>query len=176
MNIERILQTLRGKSAEERQRLRVNADDLLVHGTAEQKAAAQRLLDAMSALAQTEHQSLLDRLGGMEVTARAAEAFRALPMSETERKLVQVLLDHPSSTSTQLSAALGWGGQIWHLHFGTMCKTRADYLWPAPRAEQRDADFYSGILTEFDENGARFTMKRVVAEAFEAMGLKARRA
>lgn len=117
---------------------------------------------------------MVDRLRGMDVAQRVVEAFRAVPMTPTEEKLIQALLDNPGVTSAQLSAALGWGGGSWHLHFGTMCFHRAVYLWPAPRAEKRDKDFYSGILADFDNDGSRFTMKPAVVKALAAMGLRPR--
>jgi hypothetical protein len=98
------------------------------------------------------------------------EAFRK--MTETERKLVQVLLDHPGATSTLLSQKLGWGGMSWHMHFGTMCKDRRHLLWPAPYAEERDADFYSGILADFDDATSGFTMKPEAIEALATLGLR----
>ena len=102
---------------------------------------------------------------------RVADAFQAKPMKPGERTAISALLHHPGSTSAELSAAAGWRGNTWHLRFGTMCKDRVDALWPAPGSEVRDAEFFTGILADFDKAEARFTLKPEVAEAFQAMGL-----
>ena len=92
-------------------------------------------------------------------------------MTETEEKIVQVLLDHPGETSTGLSTLLGWGGQTWHMHFGEMCKKRETFHWPADDATGRDASFYSGILADLSKHN-RWTMKPDVATALAALGLR----
>ena len=61
------------------------------------------------------------------------------------------------------------------MHFGTMCKNREVYLWPATRSENRDAAFYSGIIATFDPTGALFTMKPDVVAAFKELGIEAKR-
>lgn len=176
MSIERTLQTLPNLSAEERDRLRANAERLKAKGTPQQKADATRMLDAMAAQEDSERQALIDRLGPLPVAKRVAEAFRRVPMTETERSLIQVLLDNPGATSTELSRALGWGGQTWHMHFGTMCLNREAYLWPAPPSNRPNTNFYCGILADLSE-GSHWTMKPDIAAAFAAMGItSARRA
>lgn len=173
MNIDKIIAGLPGMSQQERERVRTNAEKLLDSGNAEQKAAATKVITALGDVEEAEHKALVDRLNGMEVSARVVEAFRVNPMSETEAKIIQVLLDHPGSTSTELSQALGWGAQAWHMHFGTMCANRAIYLWPAPKSEVRSADFYSGILADLSPDN-RWTMKPEVEVALSELGLRAR--
>ena len=171
MSIDRTLQTLPSLSAEERARLRANAERLQTAGTPQQKADAARILQAMAELADAERQSLIDRLGPLPVAQRVAEAFRVLPMTETERKVIQALLDHPGATSEELSRALGWGGKSWHMHFGTMCLNHQAQLWPAPPSDRPNRDFYCGILADLSERTHRWSMKPDVAAAFAAMGL-----
>ena len=160
MNIDKIIAGLPGMSQQERERVRANAEKLFDSGNAAQKAAATKVIAALVDVEEAEHRALVDRLNGMEVSARVVEAFRVNPMTETEAKIIQVLLDHPGSTSTELSQALGWGAQSWHMHFGTMCFNRAIYLWPAPKSEVRAADFYSGILADLSPDN-RWTIKRL---------------
>ena len=104
--------------------------------------------------------------------ATIVEAFQ--PMSETDRMLVQVLLDNPDASSEQLTEAMGWKDQAWQLHFGKMCERREHLLWPAPFEPKRDAPFYSGILADFDEDTRGFTLKPEVVEAFARLGLRPR--
>ena len=172
VNIDKIIAALPGMSQQERERVRVNAEKLLGSGSADQKAAAAKVIDGLAEVEEAEHKAVVDRLGGMEVSARVVEAFRVNPMTETETKIVRVLLDHPGSTSTELSQALGWGAQSWHMHFGTMCANRAIYLWPAPKSEVRSAEFYSGILADLSSDN-RWTMKPEVSAAFSELGLRA---
>ena len=175
MNIEKIISSIPGMSQQERDRVRANADRMVETGNADQREAAQKVLSALTDIGDAEHHALVDRLNGMEVSARVVEAFRMSPMSETEEKLFQVLLDNPGSTSTELSQALGWGGQSWHMHFGTMCASRAVYLWPAPKSEVRSAEFYSGILADLSSDN-RWTIKSEVEAAMSELGLRRRTA
>jgi hypothetical protein len=176
MSVERALASIPGLAADQRDRLRGNAERWRDGGTPQQQADGRRVLEALDAQAEAEHATLVARLGEMDASARVIEAFRVVPMTETEAKLLQVLLDNPRSTSIALSRALGWGGMSWHMHFGEMCLKRAVYLWPAARAEKRNSYFYSGILAEFDEEGSLFTMRDEVVAALDALGLRARRA
>lgn len=173
MNIDKIVSSIPGMSHQERERVRANAEKLLETGNDPQKQAAEKVIAMLAQAEEAEHQALVDRLSGMEVSARVVEAFRVDPMTETEAKIIQVLLDNPGSTSTELSQALGWGAQSWHMHFGTMCASRAVYLWPAPKSEVRAADFYSGILADLSPDN-RWTMKPEVEVAMSEIGLRAK--
>lgn len=174
MNIDKIVASIPNMSQQERERVRANAEKLVETGSVEQKQAAELVLATLAETSEAEHQALIDRLDGMEVSARVVEAFRVNPMTETEAKIIQVLLDNPGSTSTELSQALGWGAQSWHMHFGTMCFNRAVYLWPAPKSEVRPADFYSGILADLSSEN-RWTMKAEVEAALSELGLRRKR-
>ena len=173
MNVEKIVSAFPKMSSQERNRVRANADKMCESGNKDQKAAAGNVLTALNDLEASEHQQLVDRLSGMEVSARVVEAFSARPMTETEFKILQVLIDNPGSSSTELSQALGWGGQSWHMHFGTMCANRASYLWPAPKYEDRSKDFYCGILADLSDD-YRWTLKSEVVAALSELGVRAR--
>jgi hypothetical protein len=95
--------------------------------------------------------------------------FRQIPMSKTDEDLVQVLLDHPDSTSEDLSAEMGWRGKGWHLHFGSMCRRREHLLWLAPLDAGRP--FYAGILTKFNGRTHGYTLLPEAVEAFARLGL-----
>lgn len=156
-------------SQEERDRIRTNANRWSVSGTAAQKEQAARMIAALDALDVAERQSFYDRIKDESVPDRVVEAFRKHPLTETEAKVVQALLDHPGASSSELSQACGWGGQRWHLAFGELCKAREAWLWPAVKSETREASFYSGILAEYhDESGWR--MRPEVAAAFAVLG------
>lgn len=153
--------------------MRQNAIEKLEVDDAVWTTAAQQLLDALEAQEHEERAELVAEVAGMEPAARVLKAFRAEPMTETEEKLIRVLLDNPGSTSGELTEKLGWKAQSWHLHFGTMCANRGVYLGPPPPVEITTGKFYSGVLAELDDEN-RFTMKPDVAAAFEQLGLRRR--
>lgn len=170
MNVEKVIGALPAMSQHERARVCVNAQKLLESGSVEQQRSASKVLEALDTLEDAEHRQFIDSLSQKGVSERIELAFKAHPMTETEAKVIQVLLDHPGSTSAQLSQALGWGAQSWHMWFGTMCADRAEYLWPAPKSEKRKKDFYCGILADHSaEEGWR--MKPQVAATFDRMGV-----
>lgn len=174
LNIDRHLAAIPAASAMSRAQMRTNAEGWLASGMDDQREAAQRMIEALDQQEQAEHETLMGELRGLDTAERVIRAFTVKPMTETETKLVQVLLDNPGSTSTALSQALGWKAQSWHMHFGTMCADRALYLWPAPDAEHRSGKFYSGILADLKEPENLFTMKPNAAAAFERLGLRKR--
>lgn len=174
LNIDKQLAAIPGASPESRAQMRANARGWLTSGTDAQREAAQRMIDALDQREQAEHGALVGELSGLDTAERVIRAFTVKPMTETETKLVQVLLDNPGSTSTALTQALGWRAQSWHMHFGTMCADRAPYLWPAPTADYRNGKFYSGILADLKEPENLFTMKPDVEAAFGRLGLRKR--
>ncbi|WP_167644699.1 hypothetical protein [Mameliella alba] len=170
MSIDQIILTLPEKSPEERARMRRNAEDKKASGPPKLRADAEKLLDALDTLEVQEREAVRT----MPVAERVVQAFRKRPPSETEEKLLRVLLDNPGSTSTALSQALGWGAQSWHLHFGTMCQNREADLWPAPPSKTRDANFYSSILADFERDGATWSLKPEVVGALAQLGIHAK--
>lgn len=173
MNIDRILAAIPTQSDKDRAAIRENAECWLATGTVDQKEAAGRLLAALDAQEAAEQEGLRARLSGLPVAGRVLEAFRAAPLTDHEHKLIQVLLDNPGSTTTELTQAAGMGNStVWQMHFGVLCKSREAYLWPAERAEHRDGLFYSGILADIDTTTNRFTLKPDVVAAFGELGVR----
>jgi hypothetical protein len=171
LTVAHLIELLPTKSAEERRQMRENAQRSLATG-GQRASDATALLEALDAF---EAQAREQRMRGPADAHRIAtivEAFQ--PMSETERMLVQVLVDNPDASSEQLTEAMGWKDQAWQLHFGKMCEKREHRLWPAPFEPKRNAPFYSGILADFDETTRGFTLKPAVVEAFAQLGLRPR--
>lgn len=138
-------------------------------------SSARQLLAALDAHEAHEQVAVADHVRTLPVAHRVSEAFTHEPMTETERKLVQVLLDNPGRTSSGLTQTLGWRGQAWHMHFGEMCKKREARLWPAEPAVTRDANFYCGILADLSEANT-WTVKPDVADGLALLGLHPKRA
>jgi hypothetical protein len=172
MSIEKILASIPGLDASKRLQMRENAVEQSEGPDPKKRDEAMRVLAGLDQHEFAQQSALIGELTALSNQDRVVRAFTVQPMTETEVKLVQVLLDHPASTSTQLSEHLGWGGMSWHLHFGTMCANRAIYLWPAPPAEHRNGKFYSGILADLKEPENLFTMKPEAADAFAVLGLR----
>ena len=132
------------------------------------------MLEALDAFEQASRRPV-QQPAGEAMVARTVEAFQRLPLSPSDEPVLRALLENPGSTSEQLAAKLGWDGHSsWHLRFGTLCRDRKHLLWSGPFEEKRQAEFYSGILADFDERTRGFTLKPEVAEAFVQLGLRRR--
>ena len=174
MSIDKIIASLPDKTEADRAKMRTNAERLLTSGTPAQKADARKLLDALDASFAAEREKLNDLLSKMPMSVRVAEAFRKRPPAPTEEEVIRALLENPHSTSRELSRAYGHDSQIWQMHFGNMAKAREADLWPAEPFATRDANFYCGILADFDPEGSRFTMKPEAVRGFTELGISAR--
>lgn len=172
MSIEKTIAAIASMSLKERETLRANAERMLK--TPGKEPDAQRVLDALDAAAQGERAALIAQARSLPAAQKVVQAFTLMPMTETERNVVQALLDNPGASSRELSQSIGWDGQAWHAHFGKMCGDREHLLWPAEPFEKIEGKFKSGILADISTN-LRWTMKPEVVEGFAALGLRPRR-
>lgn len=172
MSLEKIIASLPDRSAGQRKQMRFNAIEQSESGDPKKATEAQQFLAVLDEVEADEHAELIAEVEGLEPTERVIKAFKAEPITDTEQKLIQVLLDNPNSTSGELTERIGWKGMSWHLHFGTMCANRGVYLGQPPKATTPNGKFYTGILADFDNDTSRFTMKPDVAAAFAQLGLK----
>ncbi len=173
MNVAHLIELIPTKSAHERLQMRGNAHRLLESGGA-QAADAKALLVALDAFEAQEREACVRHVAGLDNVERIVEAFQTKPITDAERHIVQVLLDNPGLSSEALTEKAGWKAEAWHMRFGLMSRDRDHFLWPAPFDENRRANFYSGILADFDEETRGFTMKPEAVEAFARLGLRAR--
>lgn len=174
MSIEKIIASIPNRDARERREMRSNAERVLSAGPEARKADARRLLDALNSHEQAERDRRITRAAGMDRADLIVEAFTSRPMTETEEKVVRVLLDNPGLRSIDLTAKLSWGGKAWHAHFGAMCRDRMADLWPAERFDAKpDVSFYSGLLAEVTDKTLLFTMRPEAVDAFARLGLTA---
>jgi hypothetical protein len=173
MTASRLIDAIPMKSAEERRQMRENAHRLTERG-GPRAPEARAFLEALDAFEAHDRARRLETPVGSEMTSRVVAAFRQIRMSETERKLVQVVLDHPDASSEWLTAEMEWNDQAWQMHFGKLCERREHLLWTAPFELKRNAPFYSGILADFDETTRGFTLKPAAVEAFAQLGLRPR--
>ncbi|MEI2735393.1 MAG: hypothetical protein V9G24_11690 [Rhodoblastus sp.] len=126
------------------------------------------MLEALDAL---DYKKSAD-IAKLPTAERIVEAFRKVPLTESERKVVEAVLDLPGRTSGELTAHLGWGGNsAWHLHFGAMCGRRGRLLGIGPAVDSSGQPFNSGLLCDYDDVTHGFTLKPEAVQAFALIGL-----
>ena len=175
MNIDATLVRIPQMSEAQRKQLRANAQEKIASGDAKWAVAAPKVLEALDAQALHEGQEHVATAQALPKDERVAYAFTQMPPSETQERLIRVLLDNPGSTNAELSRHLGWKDNGWDLHFGSMAKDRMPLLWTAEPSKERDDYFYCGILTTFDRQLRTYVMRPEVVEGLASIGLKRRR-
>ncbi|TKD45279.1 MAG: hypothetical protein E5W98_14180 [Mesorhizobium sp.] len=139
MNIEAILAAIPSMDKKKRESARINAVAKLSHPS--MSAGARRLIGALDAQSELEMATLSEHVRQLPIPKRGVDAFTHQPMSETELKITQVLLDNPGLCSEGGWPKTRMGAQSWHMHLGEMCKKREARLWPADNAVVRNAAF-----------------------------------
>jgi len=167
MDVERIIASLPSMNDAERRRIRSRAMAWADSGSDVEKTAARQVLVAFAKLAEQEADA--------DPVSKVERAFSTVQPSDSERALLQVLLDNPGASSTTLTEAIGWQDKAWQLHFGKVGWDRQEYLWPAPWAEKRNAPFKAGILADYDDETHGFTMKPEVVTGLSRVGIGRKR-
>ena len=111
------------------------------------------------------------QIANVPLPERVKLACEAIPLSETEKRVITALLKQPGAASKALSDACGWGGAVWHTHFAAMCQKRAAWLWPTGQSDEPDARFLPGVLADYDAHRGTFRLRSDVASAFRGLGL-----
>lgn len=172
MEIRNIVGIYAQKNIQERLKMRANAKNWTSSGSAERQVAGEKALAEFDRIDEEELQTYIETQRKKDLSVRVLDAFHRHPITKAERRIVEALLENPGSTSAKLTEACGYkGGSAWHLRFGIMCRDRRMELWPAPPSEVRLADFYSGILADWNDTTKTFTMKPDVARAFALLGI-----
>lgn len=153
-------------------RLKTNVDAWKASGDPNKLAAAERVAAAIERAQAVVSRIDYDDLSQDQRVERLRQAFTRRPLTETEAKVLTVLLRYPGETSRALSRRLDWEGQTWHAHFGKMCHAREDLLWSAPPSKVRDDAFFSGMLADFDKADRSWRIKPELEDAlFDIAGL-----
>lgn len=146
------------------ERVAGNANRLVANG--QNTKDAERVLAAIKREKEDRKRSFLSATASEKV-----QKVFSSPLLETEEKVLRALLAYPDSTSDELSEHVGYkrsGG--WHLHFGTMCKKRLARYIDAPASDARDnAEFYTGILADFDPVNRTFRFKPDIEPSIRAL-------
>lgn len=170
-SVDKVISAITSMKKDERRTLRDRALAWIADGATGKVADAKAVLDALDATEGEEREQLARHVEKLDNVQRVVEAFTKQPLTQHERRVVQLLLDNPGLTSEALTRAAGWREQAWHMHFVGLCRDRGHLLWPAPYEEKRSADFYSGILANYDRHTHGFTMKPEAGEGFRRIGL-----
>lgn len=178
---DRILDRIAGLSGAELDQLELNATKALKRaqdsGNAARLAEAEAVVEAIRT--ERGRRTTIDigeALSGDALVQAVTRAFTAIPLRDHERQLLDVVIQHPGSTSMQLGAAMKWNDKAWQMHFGLMVKERAYLLGPVPPSSDRVDEagqpepFYCGVLCTYDRETSGFTLKPEVLTALRCPG------
>lgn len=182
MNVEKAIAAIPKRTADELKVMRGHADVLLQSGQPAQIAAGQQLLAALDAHVSAQAQArtdLIASLAGKPLAQRVLTAFQHAPPSAEEAALIQVLLDHPGGTCSQLSTAIGKHPNSWDMNFGSLCANRASFLrdLAGTPAEGKSSNLPLLTLQERNPDGTIcYTMKPEAVTAFAQLGFRVNQA
>ena len=185
MDIAKTIAGIPGFTSQQRYTMRVNAVEKLAAADAKWVAMAQELLTALDEFdsGQKRIQNVakvkrISELEGKTASERIFAAFELDHLSETDEKLIRVLLDNPGSTCAELSVKIGWHPQTWDMGFGSLCSQRMEYLWPLEplvREEKKGFIRFLTVQERSNDEAIRYTMKPEAVEALARLGFKAKR-
>lgn len=121
----------------------------------------------------TRRRGRLAHVAAMRPAERVAEAFRAVPPTPAEARVIGALQRRPGGTAAQLTADCGWSGTVWQMHFKLMCQKRAAWLWPSDAPGEADAAFPGAVLAEYRAGDGTFRLRPEIARVFRKLGVGA---
>lgn len=175
MGVEKIIESLPNMTAQNRDKLRLNAEKIRDSGNKKQIEDAEAVLQSLIDTAAAEKQARFDELTAMTMAERVQDVFITSPANKTEARAIGVLIDNPGETASRLTAICGWKTQTWQAYFGAMCKRREAVLWPDSQTDSMTPGKLIGLLVDEDEATHALTMKPDVAETFLKMGFGTKR-
>ena len=165
---QKILEKLPSVTAEERMQLRQNClrakqrsrDTLIVQ-------EAKRVLAELDALERRE----LSFLVKLPAERRIEYAFRRLPASEHERRVIRLLHEHQGNSSRLTAAWTEIEAIRWKHHVAVMCQSRRHLLAVASEPEPvcQEAD-WADRLIDIDDDGHSIRLKSEATAAFTRLG------
>jgi hypothetical protein len=106
--------------------------------------------------------------------AKIVAAFYAMPLTETEDRIFDIMLTVPAEgfLASEVSLQMGWQDDAagWNSNVGKMGRRFEPLLGPAPTSASGEP-FYSGIFVDCEHDGAnwRFWLKPEVVAALVAV-------
>lgn len=185
MNIEQTIARITELTSQQRHTMRGNAVMKLAGTDGKWIKDAQALITALDDFDSGQERShsaaklkRISELEGKTASERIFAAFELDQPSETDEKLIRVLLDNPGSTCAELSVKIGWHPQAWDMGFGSLCSQRMEYLWPLEplaRVEKKGFIRFLTVQQRGDDEVIRYTMKPEAVEALARLGFRAKR-
>lgn len=180
MNIQLTISRIPSLTSQQRGTMRANAVEKLANADSKWIKDAQELLSALDEFESEQERThsaakakRIAELEGKPTIERIIAAFELDQPSETDRKLISVLLDNQDSTCAQLSSKIGWHPDAWDMAFGSMCSQRMEYLWPLEPVARKEKKGFIRFLT-LQQRGSdgkiRYAMKPEAVEAFKKLG------
>ncbi len=170
MSIDKVIESLPGMSAENREKLRLNAEAMRDNGKADQADSAERVLQALIDVVAEEKQARYDELVAMSMAERVQDSFIANSATKSEQKAIVAIVDNPGKTVKELTSISGWASQSWQHYFSVLCKRREAVLWPdTPSDPQSPAKLVSMLVDENTDDNT-LTLKPDVEDMFRSMG------
>lgn len=170
MSIDKVIDSLPGMSAENREKLRSNAEAMRDNGKEAQVGNAERVLQALIDVVADEKQARYDALTAMTIAERVQDSFIASPATKTEQKAIVGIVDNPGISAGALTTICGWRTQSWQFYFSAMCKKREDVLWPDTSSDPQSPGRLMRLLIDENEENSTLTLKSDVEDMFRKMG------
>ena len=171
MSIDKVIDSLPGMSAQNREKLRYNAEAMRDNGKEAQASNAERVLQALIDVAADEKQARHDELAAMSMAERVQDSFIASPATKTEAKAIVSIVDNPGKSAAELTSICGWKTQSWQFYFSAMCKKREAVLWPDTPTDPLSPGRLMRLLVDENETDNTLSLKADVEDMFRKMGL-----
>jgi len=173
MDVDRIISAIPGRTEDERERMRANAERCIADGPEKMRDAAQKVIEALDQQKVDDATAFDTRIANMGPKDRLVAAFAALPLTKMEIKLLTALLNNPQSTAQELSAVCGWQGRIWQKRLEALYAKRAAYLSPTEDGVAPKDGFGFELLAELGDGDVGFTMRPEAVEVLATLKVKA---
>ncbi|MAK62814.1 MAG: hypothetical protein CMK09_17735 [Ponticaulis sp.] len=170
MSIDKVIDSLPGMSAENREKLRFNAEAMRDNGKEAQASNAERVLQALIDVAVEEKQARYDELSTMSMAERVQDSFVAYPATKTEQKAIVTIVDNPGTSAGALTSIGGWKTQSWQFYFSAMCKKREAILWPDTPSDPQSPGALMQLLIDDSGENEGLSLKTDVEDMFRKMG------
>lgn len=172
MSSDKIIASIPKMSAAERDTVRQRAKAQLLASDGDKDAEKViAALDAFEQRMQSEEEAALNELRAGPPTKLIKAAFENMPPTQTEIRIIQVLIDNPDSSCAELSGRLGWQPNTWDMQFGSLCALRRRYFGQITPADKDMSENLSLLLVRRrDESGTlRYTFSHDALEAFRML-------
>jgi hypothetical protein len=177
MSIDKLIASIPTLTAAQRRSMRENVLKTLQSADPAKVKEAEHVLaalDAHEAGLTAAHNAKMEANARLPFAERFAEALRQEPLSPTEERLLQVLLDHPGGSCAELSACMGWAPSTWDMGMGSLCAQRRGWLHGFSAMGEGKSENLALLTdqTRGDNGEIRYTLKPEVAAALADLGLR----